>query len=136
MARASFNLVGLPTFIKDLEALSAAQRQKLEPAVRESAYRVQAQAQANAPRDRGDLARSIQARGKGLTWRVGLVDQDIPSRGGRNRAHRNPSVYGVWYEFGFVHRKIRKQPFMGPAVNSEEAVIDQHFAAALNKVEP
>src|SRR5262245_42331983 len=119
MARATFELVGLPTFLRDVEGLSPEMRRRIAPVVRDSALFIQARARASAPVDRGDLRRAIEARGKDLTWRVGIVDIDIPSRGGRNSAHRNPSVYGVWYEFGFVHRLIKAHPFMGPAVRAE-----------------
>lgn len=115
MARASFQLIGLATFVRDIEALPSRVRQRLEPVVERTARRVQTHAQALAPRREGDLASAIEAQGRGLKWRVGIVDRDIPARGGNNRAHRNPSVYGVWYEFGFVFRKINKHPFMGPA---------------------
>ena len=131
MAKATFEIVGLAGFVKDLQALMPETRQRLTPVVRDAALSIQRHAQGLAPRDRGDLARAIQVRGKELSWRVGLVDQDIPSRGGRNRAHRNPSVYGVWYEFGFVTRRIARRAFMGPAVDAEDAVFEQRLKQAI-----
>lgn len=118
MARASYELIGLASFVKDIEGLPTVMRQKLEPVVERTAHRVATHAQALAPRREGDLASAIEAQGRGLKWRVGIVDRDIPARGGQNRAHRNPSVYGVWYELGFVTRKIGKHPYMQPAVDA------------------
>lgn len=131
MAKAAFELVGLANFVKDIEALTPQVRADLAPIVRDSAFRIRDHAQGLVPRDKGDLMRAIQARGRDLLWRVGLVDQDLPSRGGRNRAHRNPSVYGVWYEKGFVHRRIRRRPFMEPAVDAEEQVFETKLKEAL-----
>ena len=134
MAKASFELTGLPSFVRDLEDVSPRVRKALAPAVEQTARTVQQTAQRLAPKDRGDLARAIQIRGRDLSWRVGLVDEDLPLRGGRNRAHRNPSVYGVWYEKGFRTRKIRKQPFMEPAVDAAEASHYQRLIDAINGV--
>ncbi len=131
MAKATFEIVGLPNFLRDIDALTPELRATLAPVVRQSAERIQRQAQAFAPRETGDLARAIQTRGRDLSWRVGLVDEDLPSRGGTNRAHRNPSVYGVWYEFGFVTRRILRRPFMGPAAEAEEAVFEQRLKEAM-----
>ncbi len=85
---------------------------------RKTAYAIQARARGLAPRDQGDLINAISAQQKGKTWVVGLLDVSIPSRGG-NSAHQHPSVYGVWYEFGFTTRKIARHSFMNPAAEAE-----------------
>jgi hypothetical protein len=124
MARASFQLIGLASFVKDIDVYPSAIRTKLEAVTARAAHRLAAHAQALAPRREGDLANAIEAQGRGSKWRVGLVDRDIPARGGRNSAHRNPSVYGVWYEYGFVTRKIKKHPFMGQASEAAGAAYE------------
>lgn len=131
MAKPAFELLGLPAFIKEIETLTPQVKKDLEPVVRDAALSIQRHAQRFVPKDRGDLMRAIQVRGKELLWRVGLVDEDLPARGGTNRAHRNPSVYGVWYEYGFVHRNIRRQKFMEPAIDMEEQVFDTKLKEAL-----
>lgn len=134
MARASFELVGLATFVKDIEGLTPAMREACAPVVERTARRVELDAQARAPHDKGDLAASIEAQGRGLSWRVGIVDQDIPARGGTKSAHRNPSVYGVWYEIGFVTRRIEAHPFMGPARDAADVTYESDLAAAIDGV--
>jgi hypothetical protein len=131
MAKASFELKGLPSFVKDLEDVSTRVRAAIAPEVQQTARLIQATAQSLVPRDKGDLARAIQIRGRDVNWRVGLADEDLPLRGGRNRAHRNPSVYGVWYEYGFKTRQIARRPFMGPAVEANE---DSHYARLIQAI--
>src|ERR1051325_1755062 len=116
---ASFQLTGLRGFEAGLEKASAELRTLVGNANRDTAYAIQARAHALAPKDRGDLGRAIAVQGKGMNWRVWLLHLTLSGRGGRNRAHLNPSVYGVWYEYGFVTRKIAAHPFMRPAVDAE-----------------
>lgn len=132
MAKASFELVGLSSFVRDIQALTPEIRDRVAPVVKRTARQIERDAQARAPRDRGDLARAIQARGRDLSWRVGVVDQDLPARGGRNTAHRNPSVYAVWYEYGFVTRRILAHPFMGPARDAAEVTYESELARAVD----
>lgn len=132
MAKASFELVGLSSFVRDIQALTPEIRDRVAPVVERTARQIERDAQARAPRDRGDLARAIQARGRDLSWRVGVVDQDLPARGGRNAAHRNPSVYAVWYEYGFVTRRILAHPFMGPARDAAEVTYESELARAVD----
>jgi len=132
--RANFTINGLSGLTEDLLALQNELRARVIAATSETKRRVIATAQANAPRDRGDLARAIQGSGTGLVQRVGLVDQDLPTRGGKNAAHRNPSVYGVWYEYGFKTRTIARHEFMGPAADAEEGPHQDRLAAAINGV--
>ena len=114
-----FDLVGARGFEQALERASAEVRRQCERVCQDTAFRIMHRAKALAPKDRGDLVRNISAQGKGLTWRVGILDVTLPSRGGSNSAHLNPWVYGVWYEYGFVTRKIQAQPFMRPAAEDE-----------------
>lgn len=136
MAKATYELTGLDAFIKDVEGLSPKLRAACEPVVERTARRLEVTAQGFAPRREGDLASAIEAQGRGLSWRVGIVDRDIPARGGTNTAHRNPSVYGVWYEVGFLHRRITKHPFMGPALDVVEPSYETDLEAAINGVVP
>lgn len=129
----SFDVLGLSTLTVSLDTLRDGVRAQLSHVVGESARSIQNRAAFNAPRDRGDLADAIEAQGKGLNWRVGIVDQSIPSRGGRNTAHLNPWVYGVWYELGFKSRKIEAHPFMGPAVDAVEPVHNRKIDAVLDE---
>ncbi len=91
----------------------------LERLKQKTAFAVKNRAQALAPRAEGDLVNAIAAQKKGNTWIVGLLDVSLPSRGG-NSAHQHPSVYGVWYEYGFKHRQIARHSFMRPAAESAE----------------
>lgn len=131
-----YQLDGARGFEADLEKASAEIRVQAERATRDTALAVRVRAQVNAPKDRGDLRANIAAQGKGLNWRVGILDVSIPSRGGHNTAHLNPWVYGVWYEYGFVTRKIAAQPFMGPAATAEEGPHVQRMDAALGRALP
>ena len=129
MAGALFTLDGLNRLTDVLGQIPALIQKPLQRLERDTAFSIQAKARAGAPRDRGDLANAINAQQSGQSWIVGLVDASIPSRGGRNSAHLNPSVYGVWYEFGFTHRKIARHAFMLPAAQAAqpefEAGVDQ-----------
>lgn len=118
----SFDVLGLSTLTVDLNTLRDETRAGLERVVEGSAKSIRDRAQYKAPRDRGDLADAIEAQGRGLNWRVGIVDARIPSRGGQNSAHLNPWVYGVWYELGFKTRKIDARPYMGPSVDEVEPI--------------
>lgn len=119
MPKASFTLDGIQGLTAELESYDVQVRTRVALATQITRENVVARAQANAPKDKGDLTRSIQGRGTRSVQLVGLVDEDLSSRGGKNSAHRNPSVYGPWYEFGFKTRRISAHPFMGPAVDAE-----------------
>ncbi len=126
MARmVEFELVGARGFEAALERASDEIRRQCERVVQDTAYRIVHRARALAPRDKGDLQSVIAAKGKGLNWRVGLLDTRFPSRGGAS-SHQHPWVYGVWYEYGFVTRNIAARPFMRPAA---EAEYDRHYEA-------
>lgn len=121
-----------------LEKATPLLRQQIGRANRETASAIQSRAQSNAPRRTGDLANNISSQPLGRTgtgWSVGVLDVIIPSRGGRNSAHLNPSVYGVWYEFGFVTRKIAAHPFMRPAVDAERPAWDARMTAVAQALE-
>ncbi len=94
-----------------------------------TAFAVKARARGFAPRDQGDLINAIEAQRSGKSWIVGLLDVSLPSRGG-NTAHQHPSVYGVWFEKGFTHRKIARHSFMEPARNAEEP----HWESGLDQL--
>lgn len=135
MARASFQLHGFTGLQQALGALPKSVYAAVGIACHQTALAVQQRARQLAPKDKGDLARAITVQGRSANWRVGLVDEDVLSRGGRNTAHRNPSVYGVWYEFGFTTRKILKHPFMGPAAAAEEGPHEDRLRDAANAIE-
>lgn len=128
-----FELVGMRGFEQALERASADVRRQCERVCQDTAFRVKHRAQALAPKDRGDLARNISVQGKGLSWRVGILDVSLPSRGGRNTAHQNPWVYGTWYEYGFVTRKIQARPFMRPAAEAEAPKHLEALSEAVNR---
>jgi hypothetical protein len=130
-----FSLSGARGFEADLALASKEIRKAVEQATQETAFAVRRRAIAEAKTfsDRGDLANSIASQGKGLSYRVGILDISLPWRGGHNTAHWNPWVYGVWYEYGFVTRKIHAHPFMRPAAEAEEAPHEQRIVAALDQ---
>lgn len=129
----TFDVLGIRDLGIDLDGVSDDIRTGLADVFRGSATSVRDHAAFLAPRDRGDLANAIQAQGKGLSWRVGVVDERIESRGGKNSAHLNPSVYGPWYENGFISRHIRRQRFMGPAVEHQEPLFNAGVDRVLDK---
>jgi hypothetical protein len=131
----SFELTGVRGLEAALEKMSAAARAQVGRLNRDTAFAIQTRARANAPRDRGDLIAAIAVQGKDLNWRVGVLDVRLPTRGGDNSAHLNPYVYGVWYEYGFVTRRIERHPFMGPAVASEEQRHLERVAQAARNIE-
>jgi hypothetical protein len=133
--KASFSLQGFLGLQAVLAKCPDIVRLEVGAACHQTALAIQRRAVANAPKDRGDLARSIQIAGSKMNWRVGLVDQDLPLRGGRNSAHRNPSVYGVWYEYGFKTRNIARHPFMGPAANAERERHEERLRDAASGIE-
>lgn len=133
MARgATFELIGVPAFVGALDALRAEVRVQLGRAAGDTARRVATRARSLAPQRTGTLASAINFDGKDLHWRAGVEDRSYPSRGG-NTAHQNPWVYGVWYELGFVTRKIARHAFMGPAADAELPAYEQRCADAVNQ---
>jgi hypothetical protein len=134
--QATFRLDGIEGLTADLQQYGSDVLARVSDADQVTATRVQERARTNAPRDKGDLVEAIQVQGSGLTWFVGLVDEDLPSRGGENTAHRNPSVYGVWYEFGFKTRNIGTHAFMGPARDAEEEPHLNRLIEAMNGAVP
>lgn len=127
-----FQLLGVGDLRVSLEGVRDEIRLRVEDALDDSAHAIQASARVNVPRDTGDLARAIQIAGKGLARFVGLADGRVASRRGRNSAHLNPWVYGLFVEFGLKHRNMAARPFMGPAVDREEPKHVQRVEAALN----
>lgn len=128
---ALYELKGTRELVDALEKVSGEARTRAGRASAETARLIARAARAGAPRDRGDLQANITYEGKGLSWRVGIADVTIPSRGGRNSAHLNPWVYGVWYEYGFVTRQIQTQPFMRPAADAQEGPHVARMEAAI-----
>ncbi len=129
--RPVFEMTGARGLEAFLERASTAEQRNVEAACRSTSIAVQRLARGFAPRERGDLVEAIQFTGKGTSWRVGLVDRAIAARGGRNTAHLNPAVYGVWYELGFRSRDIRRQPFMDPAAQAQQAAHQARLERAL-----
>jgi hypothetical protein len=130
--RVSFELQGLKGLQDALKRSSSAVKARAADAMEDTAHAVQAHARMFVPRDKGDLARAIQMDGRGLNWRVGVVDARISSRGGSNAAHLNPAVYGIWYEYGFTTRNIQSRPFMKPAAEAERGAHQNRMKGALD----
>lgn len=126
-----FELVGARNFEALLDRASLEVHRQVERVCQETAFRIVQRAKSLAPRDQGHLQSVIAAKGKGTSWRVGLLDTRFPSRGGSS-SHQHPWVYGVWYEYGFVTRNIPRRPFIRPAAESEEARHEAALAEALN----
>lgn len=127
---ATYVLVGAGAFAEDLQAASRDVQVAAARVVRDTAQAIASRARAAAPRDRGDLQATIGADGRGLTYRVGIRDVTIPSRGGTS-AHQTPWVYGVWYEYGFTTRRIPTRPFMRPAADAEDEPFTERMSALL-----
>jgi hypothetical protein len=127
MAAVTYTLTGLKDLRDVFGKIPAALEGPIGKVNRDTAGAIQARARSLAPHDKGDLIRQIAAASNdGITWRVGILDTTL-SRGGKNSAHQHPSVYGVWYEYGFVHRKIAAHPFMRPAAKAEETQYQQRI---------
>lgn len=129
--KAIFSVAGVNGLKDALERGGDNIKTRVGRACEQTAKRVQLRARAKAPRDKGDLIRAIQMAGKGLSWRVGVDNVTLALRGGSS-AHQNPSVYGVWYELGFVTRNIDAQPYMKPAAEDEEQGHVDRTEAAIN----
>lgn len=127
-----FEMLGLSDLKVSLDTIRDDVRARLADAFDDSAHAIQAKAKTRVPIDKGDLARAIGVGGRDLNRTVGLQDASVPSRGGKNSAHLNPWVYGVWVEFGLKHRKMDATPFMGPAADEEQADHDARVDAALD----
>jgi hypothetical protein len=130
--RAIYTMDGVRGLERALEKGSAELVRRVEEANQTTARAVQRTAQALAPRREGDLIRAIKYAGKGLNWRVGLENVTLRLRGG-NSAHQNPSIYGVWYELGFLTRNIQAHPFMKPAADREERSHMDRVSEAVNE---
>jgi hypothetical protein len=129
--KALFTLDGVRGLERALERGGEALKNRVGAACEQTARNVQLAAQRFAPKDKGDLMRAIKVAGKGLSWRVGVDNVTLRTRGG-NSAHQNPSVYGVWYELGFVTRNIAAHPFMKPAADGEERAHVDRTEQAIN----
>jgi hypothetical protein len=129
--KALYRLDGVIGLEHALERGGDAIKRRVSVAVEQTARNVQRTARSLAPRREGDLINAIQVAGKGLNWRVGVDNVTLTRRGGTS-AHQNPSVYGVWYELGFVTRNIASHPFMKPAADSEEQAHVQRTEQAIN----
>jgi bacteriophage HK97-gp10 putative tail-component len=130
--RTLYTVPNLRDFTARLEVASKEIRDRVGKASQQTAINVKNRAVLGAPRDKGDLANNIAVQGKGLNWRVGVLDVSLPSRGGNNSAHQHPWVYGIWYEFGFTTRNIRRHAFMEPAATAEESAHIQRVSEALD----
>ena len=129
--KAIFTVTGVNGLQDALERGGDNIKTRVGRASEQTARQVQRGARVRAPRDKGDLIRAIQVAGKGLSWRVGIDNVTLALRGGSS-AHQNPSIYGVWYELGFVTRNIDAQPYMKPAAEDEEQGHVDRTEAAIN----
>lgn len=129
--KASYELKGVRGLQLALENASEQMTKRVSTAMERTAKLVQAEARRLVPKDEHDLERAIQIAGKKLSWRVGLDDAPVTSRGGSS-AHQHPSVYGIWYEFGFTKKNIDAKPYMGPASQSQERAHVERTEDAIN----
>lgn len=111
-----FEIQGLAGFKAALERATDDVRKRVSVAMEETAFAVKQAAQARV--EDGDLRRSIITSGRhgGLSWRVGIGDDVLPSRGG-DRVHQRPFIYGAILEHG--SKKQSARPFMRPAADVE-----------------
>ena len=75
----------------------------------------------------GDLRDAIGFKVAGVKAWIGIVLRRY-DRGGKNRAHQWPSVYGRWVEFG--RRNQRSEPFMRPAAEVGRVALPIEVAKA------
>ncbi len=129
--KAIYTVQGVNGLKAALEQGSEDMKKRVSVACEITAKRVQRLARSRAPRDKGDLIRSIQVAGKGLNWRVGLDNATLTMRGGSS-AHQNPAVYGVWYELGFKTKHIDADPYMKRSGEDEEQGHVDRTEAAIN----
>ena len=135
MAKVTWKLEGIRGLEAAIDRIGPGLTARVAALNRDTAFSIRAVAQQHAPVDRGDLRNAISAQGTGPNWRVGILDTSLPSRGGRNTAHWNPWVYGVWYEYGFRSRNIQKHPFMRPALDTARPRYEQGIAGLARAAE-
>jgi HK97 gp10 family phage protein len=131
--KVTWKLDGVPGLISVLNLAGQTARAEVGAHNQQTARALQVLARSKVRRDRGDLAAAIAVAGGGLTWRVGLEDKSVGSRGGRNSAHLNPSVYGVFVEYGT--KRMPASPFMRPAVDQIQGRHSSGLAAVVDRIE-
>jgi len=128
---------GLTGLEAALERASHAVRGQVGRANRDTAYAIHARARASVRKVRGDLAANISVQGKGLNWRVGVLDVTLPSRGGGSTNpvfHQTPWIYGQAVEGLLViehgNEGFTAHPFMRPAADAEAGPYEARIQAA------
>jgi hypothetical protein len=136
MAGVIWSLQGLAGLEAAMERASDSVRVHVGRANRDTAFAIQHRAQATVRKVRGDLAANIAVQGKGWTWRVGILDVALPSRGGGTKNpffHQNPWVYGQAVEGLLViehgNEGFRAHPFMRPAASAEDGPYEGRIQA-------
>lgn len=126
----SFEIQGLPGFRAALERAVDEVRANVGKAMEESAYAIRDDAVAHiegAHTEAGDLRRAIIVEGRKLSWRVGIAETVVSSRGG-DRVHQRPFIYGAILERG--SKKQGARAFMRPAADKEESRFQQRVNRA------
>ncbi len=124
-------LTGIRGFEAALEKAGADITAKAADACQVTAFAVAQRAKAGVPVDQGDLKKFIAAQGRGLNWRVGILGGPAPGRHG-SPSHTHPSVYGVWYEYGFKTKHIDTYSYMRTSRDAEATPHRNRLADAIN----
>lgn len=131
--KVTWKLEGVPGLVSVLNLADKVSKDEVGAHNQQTARALQILARSKVARDRGDLAAAIAVAGSGLTWRVGLEDKVVASRGGRNSAHLNPSVYGVFVEYGT--KRMPARAFMRPAVDQIQPRHSSGLASVVDRIE-
>jgi hypothetical protein len=110
-------LIGLPEMQRKFREAPGVFLAELKVSNRTTAQLIKARARMAAAKVRRDLEQAIDIVATGREFKVGILDRDVPGRGGKNTAHRNPSVYGPWSEYGRPGQ--RAKPFMRPSADGQ-----------------
>lgn len=129
--------LGFAEFARELAQMNDEVREKVYPAIEETAEEILRDAKRRVPVDHGDLRDSLVVRGnkKKLTARV---EAGYPKTGRKVQKGSKKSAAGarVYYayavEYGTKHQK--EQPFLIPAFENAEEFFVERTAKALEEV--
>lgn len=122
---ASVGITGLGKIFDSLKALEPKLRKKIaRSAMRKGLKRVQARAEALAPKDTGALASKIKVKAgkRSRTWtrmKVVIEAPDVPPPPGGKKAGGRPFFYGAAAEYGVKSRNRPGTHFMEKAYEEE-----------------
>jgi len=111
----SVRIVGLNNFVRDVNRISKQVENEVSQEIRTSSLRVESSAKKLAPFDTGWLANNIYSK------MLEKSKAEVVS----------PAHYSIYLEYGT--RKMREQPFLGPAVKAEEPVLLKNLERIVNK---